>query len=119
MFASIEYLLCGVPVVNTKNLGGRDELFPDFAAKTVPDTPEAVADAVRDFAEHPPAPEKIRAATMEKMKPHRETLRNLLNEAMNPKKFPASRSFPHKLLLRCTMTPFDLLRYGLLRRKSA
>ncbi len=116
MFVSIEYLLCGIPVVNTKNLGGRDELFPDFAAKTVPDTPEAVAEAVRDFAEHAPAPEKIRAATLEKMKPHREKLRSLLNAAMSPKSFPESGSFPHKLLLRCTRNPFDILRYGLLRR---
>ena len=118
MYVSIEYLLCGIPIVNTKNLGGRDELFPDFAVKTVPDTPEAIADAVRWFAEHAPAPEKIREATLEKMKPHREIFRNLLNTAMSPKKFPESRAIPHKLLLRCTKSPLDLLRYGLLRRGS-
>lgn len=118
MFVSIEYLLCGIPIVNTKNLGGRDELFPEFAVKTVPDTPEAVADAVRSFAEHAPAPEKIRAATLVKMKPHRETFRDLLNTAMSPNKFPESRAFPHKLLLRCTKDPFDLLRYGLLRQEK-
>ena len=115
MFASIEYLLCGIPVVSTKNIGGRDELFPDFASKTVQDTPEAVAEAVRDFAEHAPDPERIREATLEKMKPHREVFRNLLNAAMSPKKFPESGRFPHKLLLRCTRTPLDLFRYGLLR----
>ena len=118
MFVSVEYLLCGIPIVNTKNIGGRDELFPVFAVKTVPDTPEAVADAVRSFAEHAPAPEKIRAATLEKMKPYRDVLRGLLNDAMKPKKFPESRSFPHKLLLRCSKGPFDLLRHGLLRKKS-
>lgn len=112
-FVSIEYLLCGVPVVNAPNIGGRDELFPDFAVKTVPDTPEAVAEAVREFAEHAPDPEKIRAATIEKMKPHRETFRRLLNEAMAPKSFPDSRPFPHKLILRCTKTPLQLLRCGL------
>ena len=115
MFVSIEYLLCGIPIVNTENIGGRDVLFPDFAVKTVPDTPEAVADAVRAFAEHAPEPERIRAATLEKMKPHRETFRKLLNEAMSPKRFPESRAIPHKLLLRCTSSPFVLLRYGLLR----
>ena len=115
MFASIEYLLCGIPVVNTKNLGGRDELFPDFATKTVPDTPEAVAEAVREFAEHAPDPQRIRAATLEKIKPHREVFRSRLNAAMSPKKFPESSSFPHKLLLRCNKTPLQLLRYGLLR----
>lgn len=117
MFASIEYLLCGIPVVNTPNIGGRDELFPDFAVKTVPDTPEAVAEAVREFAEHAPEPERIRAATLDKMKPHRETFRRLLNEAMAPETFPDSRPIPHKLLLRCSKTPLQLIRYGL--RKPA
>jgi len=117
MFVSIEYLLCGVPVVNTRNIGGRDVLFPDFAVKTVPDTPEAVAEAVREFAEHAPEPEKIRAATLEKMKVHRETFRRLLNDAMAPHTFPDSRPIPHKLLLRCTKSPFQFLRYGL--RKPA
>ena len=113
MFVSIEYLLCGVPVVNTANIGGRDALFPDFAVKTVPDTPEAVAGAVREFVEHAPEPERIRAAALEKMKPHRETFRRLLNEVMAPETFPDSRAIPHKLLLRCTKTPLQFLRYGL------
>ena len=113
MFVSIEYLLCGIPVVNTANIGGRDVLFPDFAVKTVPDTPEAVAAAVQEFAEHAPEPEKIRAAALEKMKVHRETFRRLLNEAMAPKTFPDSSPLPHKLFLRCTKTPLQLLRYGL------
>lgn len=116
-FVSIEYLLCGIPVVNTPNIGGRDVLLPDFAVKTVPDTPEAVAEAVREFAEHAPEPERIRAATLEKIKPHRETFRRLLNEAMAPKTFPDSRPIPHKLLLRCMKTPLQFLRYGL--RKPA
>jgi len=113
MFVSIEYLLCGVPVVNTASIGGREALFSEDSVKTVPDTPEAVAEAVREFVEHAPEPETIRAAALEKMNPHRETLRRLLNEAMAPKMFPASRRFPHKLLLRCTKSPFQLLRYGL------
>ncbi len=113
MFVSIEYLLCGVPVVNTANLGGRDVLFSDFSVKTVPDTPEAVAEAVQEFVRHAPEPEKIRAVALEKMKPHRETLRRLLNEAMAPETFPDSRPLPHKLILRCTKTPLQYLRYGL------
>ena len=115
MFSSIEYLLCGIPVVNTKSLGGRDEMFPDFAVKTVPDTPEAVAAAVRHFSEHAPEPEKIRDAVLTKMKQHRQVFRNLLNEAMAPKKFPDSSRIPHKMLLRCLKNPFVLFRDGLLR----
>ena len=117
MFASIEYLLCGIPVVNTPSLGGRDVMFPDFAVKTVPDTPGAVAEAVQEFVEHAPEPEKIRAAALEKMKVHRGVFRQLLNDAMMPKSFPDSRPFPHKLILRCTKTPLQLLRYGLRKPK--
>lgn len=117
MFVSIEYLLCGIPVVNTKNIGGRDVLFPDFAVKTVPDTPEAVAAAVREFAERAPAPEEIRAAALEKMERHRQTFRDLLNEAMSPEKLPDRYAFPHKLLLRRIGTPIELHRFGL-RRSS-
>lgn len=113
MFASIEYLLCGIPIVNTQSLGGRDVMFPDFAVKTVPATPEAVAEAVQEFVEHAPEPEKIRAAALEKMKVHRETFRRLLNEAMSPKSFPDSQPLPHKFSLRCMKTPLQLLRYGL------
>ena len=117
MFVSIEYLLCGIPVVSTKSLGGRDVMFPDFAVKTVPDTPEAVAEAVQEFVEHVSEPERVRAAALEKMKVHRETFRRLLNEAMSPKSFPDSQPLPHKLFLRCTKKPLQLLRYGLRKPK--
>ena len=118
MFSSIEYLLCGVPIVNTPNLGGRDAMFPDFAVKTVPDTPEAVAEAVREFVQKAPPSEEIRAATLEKMNAHREVFRRLLNEAMAPKRYPASRKLPHKLLLRCTLLPWQMLKYQLIRPRG-
>ena len=113
MYVSAEYLLCGIPVVNTPNIGGRDELFPDFAVKTVPPDPAAVAEAVAEFVRNPPSPEKIRAAVLEKMEPHRQTFRKLLNDAMAPACFPDSRRLPHKLLIRCTKRPLELLRYGI------
>ena len=118
MFVSIEYLLCGIPIVNTANIGGRDALFPDFAVKTVPDNPEAVAEAVREFVREAPPPEKIRAATLEKMNAHREVFHNLLNEAMAPKRYPASRKFPHKLFLRCQAMPWQMLKYQLIRPRG-
>jgi len=114
MFASTEYLLCGIPVVNTHNLGGRDEMFPDFAVKTVPDDSAAVAAAVAGFVRSAPPPEDIRAAVLEKMKPHRKTFRTLLNEAMAPAHYPDSRPLPNKLMLRCSRQPLDYIRYGFL-----
>ncbi len=118
MFVSIEYLLSGVPIVNTANIGGRDALFPDFAVKTVPDDPEAVAEAVREFVENAPPPEKIRAATLEIIQAHREVFRGLLNDAMAPKEYPASRKLPHKLFLRCPVLPWQMLKYQLIRPRG-
>ena len=115
MFVSIEYLLCGIPIVNTANLGGRDVMFPDFAVKNVPDDPDAVAEAVREFAKNAPPPEKIRAATLEIINVHRQVFRKLLNEAMSPKQYPASRKLPHKLFLRCSIMPWQMLKYLLIR----
>ena len=50
MRASIEYLLCGLPVVTTHNRGGRDRyLRSEYAIFVEPD-PGAVADAVSQLA---------------------------------------------------------------------
>ncbi|MBR1836925.1 MAG: glycosyltransferase, partial [Kiritimatiellae bacterium] len=42
-FASSEYLLCGLPVVDTPALGGRDALYPPEFVASVEAAPEAVA----------------------------------------------------------------------------
>ena len=50
MQAAIEYLLCGLPVVSTRSIGGRDRyLMPPFC-RLVADDPDRVAAAVDDFA---------------------------------------------------------------------
>jgi glycosyltransferase involved in cell wall biosynthesis len=49
MTASIEYLLCGTPVVTTQSVGGRDRYFASPFAITVPDDPQAIADAVTEM----------------------------------------------------------------------
>lgn len=46
--ATIEYLLCGLPVVSTSNWGGRDRFLSPSNSIYVPDDPEAVAYAT-DF----------------------------------------------------------------------
>ena len=47
MQASMEYLLCGTPVVSIPNQGGRDRyLFPPYAELSAPD-PQSVAQAVQ------------------------------------------------------------------------
>ena len=44
--ATIEYLMCGLPVVSTANRGGRDRFLSPSNSIFVSDTPEAVAEGV-------------------------------------------------------------------------
>ena len=49
MYGSIEYLLCGLGVVSTRNHGGRDQFFDDRYCRTVDPNPDAVAAAVDEL----------------------------------------------------------------------
>ena len=49
MRASMEYLLCGLMVVSTESIGGRDRYLMPPYARIVSDDPDAVARAVRDM----------------------------------------------------------------------
>ena len=80
MFASIEYLLSGLPVVTTKSVGGRDAFFDPEYVITVADTPEAVNAGVREMCKRAPDPALIRARTLKKMELHRRRLRDLLHK---------------------------------------
>lgn len=53
MRAVIEYLLCGLPVVSTRALGGRERYLQAPFATIVPDDAEAVGEAVKSYAERP------------------------------------------------------------------
>lgn len=74
MYASIQYLLAGLPVVSTKSVGGRDEFFhPDYV-RIVEDTPGAVAAAVDDLRQCQLMPDEIRERTLERIRLHRKRL---------------------------------------------
>lgn len=114
MFVSAEYLLCGIPIVETAALGGRNTIYPPFACREVPDTPEAVAEAVAGYAHSRPEPEAIRRAVIENMEKQREVLRSMLSRILAEHGKPAYRGrFPHKLGLRITRMPWVNWRYGL------
>lgn len=49
MRASMEYMLCGLPVVSTRAVGGRERYLIGPHARIVEDDPEAVAAAVREL----------------------------------------------------------------------
>ena len=71
MYASAEYLLCGIPEVTTPSEGGRDLFFhPDYVETVAPD-PAAVAEGVARLIQRAPDPMTIRQRTLELMMPHR------------------------------------------------
>jgi glycosyltransferase involved in cell wall biosynthesis len=51
MFASAEYLLCGLPIVATPSFGGREVFFDDRFVLIVPPEPRAVREAVQEMVD--------------------------------------------------------------------
>jgi glycosyltransferase involved in cell wall biosynthesis len=82
MFASIEYLLCGLPVVTSHNTGGRDAFFDPEYVEWVDDDPEAVRQGVANLIARAPDAAFIRAKTLAKMEEHRQRLRDLLKDTL-------------------------------------
>lgn len=72
MKASMEYLLCGLPVVTTPNIGGRD-LFLDgaFSLTVAPDA-QAIKNAVGELVEAKIDPQFVRDETLRKVRAERE-----------------------------------------------
>jgi glycosyltransferase involved in cell wall biosynthesis len=114
MFVSAEYLLCGIPIVETAALGGRRTIYPPFAYREVPEDPDAVAAAVAEYADSRPEPKAIREAVIRNMEKERDVFRSLLNRILEKHGKPPFRDrFPHKLGLRLTRTPWANWRHGL------
>lgn len=78
-YASAEYLLCGLPVVSTANMGGRDVFLQneDYVKYAAP-TSHSVRKAIAYLAGIEFDPYYIRSRTLQKMEPHRDRFRNLL-----------------------------------------
>jgi glycosyltransferase involved in cell wall biosynthesis len=71
MYASVEYLLCGLPVVSTASRGGRYEWFDTRFVRVVRDDPNAVASAVAELISLKLSPNWIRQQTLRKVWEHR------------------------------------------------
>jgi glycosyltransferase involved in cell wall biosynthesis len=84
-FASIQYLLAGLPVVTTINLGGRDEFFNERVARWVDADADAVAGAVAELGSLRLDPAAIRAEALKRVGEHRQRLlewiRGVVDEA--------------------------------------
>ena len=72
MYASIQYLLSGLPVVSTKSEGGRDVFFDDEYVEIVEDDADAVAQGVRNVLRANISPQRVREQTLKKIEKHRK-----------------------------------------------
>ena len=112
MFSCGEYTLCGVPVVNTRNLGGRDTLLPDFAVRYAEDTAESVAENVAYWVANPIDPIEVRKGFLKLAEPQKEVVQELVNSISGRKVH-----LPHKLNIRCRLLPHTKLMNGIMRKK--
>lgn len=84
-YASIQYLLCGLPVVTTRNRGGRDAFFDPDHVIWADDFPEAVARAVDDLIARKLDPLVVREAALRRVHEHRTvfmgTVERIVREA--------------------------------------
>ena len=79
-YASMEYLLAGLPVVSTPSRGGRDVYFdPEYCIVCEPD-PAAIRDAVADLRAREIPRDLIRARTLAKIGPERERFLALVDD---------------------------------------
>lgn len=75
----MEYLLCGIPVVSTRNQGGRDFFFDPQFSRTVEPDAKAVAEAVSELSSLNLSPQLIRLATLMKIRESRQDFIRLVN----------------------------------------
>ncbi|MHC5064273.1 MAG: glycosyltransferase [Planctomycetota bacterium] len=78
-FASTEYLACGVPVVSTESMGGRDAFFDPAYTVIAEDSASSVAEAVEELKKRQLTPEFIRAETVKKLQEHRIAFCEMVN----------------------------------------
>ncbi len=86
MYASIQYLLAGLPVVTTQNLGGRDEFFDPEYVEWVEDNPKAVEAGVDKLIKKNIDPHYIRSRTLEKIVDHRRRFIELIQSILDKNK---------------------------------
>lgn len=117
MYACAEYGLCGLPVLTTECLGGRENSLAPEYTKIISQNPTAleVAAAVKQMNEKTYDSKKIREATIQVLNSHRARYRELGREIFDETKEGTEKDykmfcdFPHKLGVRCRVLP--LFRY--------
>jgi glycosyltransferase involved in cell wall biosynthesis len=111
MFSCGEYSLCGVPVVNTANMGGRDTLLPQFAVRYADDDAQSVAGNVAYWVDNPVDPAAVREEFLRLALPQKELVQDLMNSIAGKKVH-----LPHKLNIRCRLLPHTKLLHGVRKK---
>ncbi|MCP4253591.1 MAG: glycosyltransferase family 4 protein [Candidatus Scalindua sp.] len=83
MRASMEYLLCGLPVVSTKSIGGRSRYFDHENCVYAEDSPESVAAAVNEIVRRETDRQQIRDSVMRKIIFDREDFVSTVNNIIS------------------------------------
>lgn len=78
MWAIMEYLFSGLPIVTTKSVGGRDFYYDERYVETVDDNPTAVKKGVESILNKNLSPELIRNETILKVEIERRKFYELV-----------------------------------------
>lgn len=109
MYASVQYLLCGLPVVTTPSRGGRDVFFDADNALCVPSDARSIARGVRELIDRDLDPGAIRRRALDRMLVHRAAFLRLLDGILAGAGSPLSARdvlagvFSDKLLRSCRL----------------
>lgn len=106
MRASAEYLLCGLPIVSTPNIGGRDRLAdPRYWIEAEPE-PSAIAASVDALIARDIDPHLVRRSTIEKLQGDRARLVNIIATIFAEEGVPFPRDADWDQLYRRGTWPF-------------
>ncbi|MDF3073372.1 MAG: hypothetical protein K0S54_1039 [Alphaproteobacteria bacterium] len=83
MRASMEYLLCGLPVVSTPSIGGRDIFFHPSFARIVEPEPQQIAAAVATLIAEQIPPERIRGYVVPRVRAMRHRFQWLVQTILD------------------------------------
>lgn len=115
-YASLEYLLCGLPVVSTPSRGGRDEYYTPENSLICEPTPQAVAAAVRRILDGIAAgaypQDRVRASALGRMMAFRAMLDDNITASFRAL---TGATFPRGRLQSCILETNKLWRYRNMR----
>lgn len=109
MRAAVEYLLCGLPVVSTPSVGGRDRVLDPAWSRVVDPTPGSIANAVADLIRRKIDPLRIRAGAFDRLRPDRIRLLNLIHTIYQQEGVPFPADAPWTQIFRRGTWPWQTI----------